>query len=152
MKCMLVKTACLALSFMILFLSCATIQPDTRPTLSEVCKTWIGGQAGDLMRSWGPPTTVIDDGEGGRIMTWKHDKNIMYTGPFIFGIYRTTAITKESYVSMWARPEGTIYFWKTNIPDEFRAKSGRGLHPAVATAGIGAVLFFGWILATKANN
>lgn len=38
--------------------------------VNEVMKSWVGHHYSDLIAAWGPPAQVLDDGSGGKIMTW----------------------------------------------------------------------------------
>lgn len=88
-------------------------------TPGMIMKSWVGHREEELLRQWGPPSKVIDNGRSGKIVTYVPDLNnkdgaktryvnarqpVEYIGPRNNEYKRT----KSFYVT----PMGTIYAWK----------------------------------------
>ena len=75
--------------FLVLALSgCATLQNEIKP--------WMGRSKTELMGSWGPPMSTQSDGQGGTIL-----------------FYSRVAGYSSAQIWMYARQDGTLYFWRT---------------------------------------
>ncbi len=73
------------LCLMTLFLSEAYYSTDRK------VKSWLGHNVNDLIMSWGPPTQVYDDGEGGKFIVYTERQ--VYVSPG----YSTTNTTGSAY-------------------------------------------------------
>lgn len=82
-------------------------------------QSWVGSTKAQLYQSWGPPSQITDDGQGGEILIYSQNVNlgqqagqiksngyggISYTNPQQMGYTRT----RMFYVDK----NGVIYNWK----------------------------------------
>jgi hypothetical protein len=89
----------------------------TERDINAIMNSWKGSKIDDVIASWGPPSQVIDDSNGGRIMIWTE-----FSSP----TSRGTAMTKNygsgsSFVNyipgktnnrtFWVDGNGIIYKW-----------------------------------------
>lgn len=49
--------------------------------LNKTMSSWEGHHFSELIMSWGPPSQVYDDGQGGRIFVYLIDHRYTYTEP-----------------------------------------------------------------------
>ena len=65
---------------LILFIAVTSITSCmTAEKMNEIMSSWKGHHFSDLIAAWGPPRQTLDDGQGGRIMTWTETRS--YTAP-----------------------------------------------------------------------
>ncbi len=110
------KASCVIFLCVIFCAGCMTEQK-----MNEIMKSWEGSHIDDLIAQWGPPKQVLDDGRGGKIMTWIESHS--YTSP---GTATTTDYGFEtSYTNytpgqtiswgnsrtFWVDKNGIIYKW-----------------------------------------
>ena len=74
----------------------------TQKKLSEQLNTWIGATKKDLIMSWGPPSSITSDGDGGEVL--------IYAQRIYVPAYR---IDYYNYKLMYVNSRGTIYHWLT---------------------------------------
>lgn len=43
--------------------------------LNETMNSWVGHSASELIMAWGPPQAVYDDGQGGRVVVYTHERH-----------------------------------------------------------------------------
>lgn len=96
--------------------------------MNEIMASWEERNVNDLMANWGPPTQVLDDGSGGRILCYQQSGNIYvpgtttttgsaytYGGMTNLNAYSTTTpgynIPVNKYRMFWANSSGIIYRW-----------------------------------------
>ena len=91
----------------------------TSQKMDETMKSWEGSNIDNLIASWGPPSQVLDDGRGGKIMTWAESRS--YTSPgraTTFGAGAGSSYTNYSpgqtttwtnTRTFWVDKNGTIY-------------------------------------------
>jgi hypothetical protein len=96
--------------------------------VNEVMKSWVGHHYSDLIAAWGPPAQVLDDGSGGKIMTWASTRSFTSPGyattnttANVYGSYGTansvttyTPPQTTSYTAsrtFWVNTDGIIYRW-----------------------------------------
>ena len=92
--------------------------------VSEAMQSWVGHHYSEVIGKWGPPTRVLDDVSGGKIMIWESTRSHTTPGyattePYGFlsrpsyeTTYtppRTTAYTTSR--TFWVNSEGIIYNW-----------------------------------------
>ena len=85
----------------------------------EVMDSWMGSTKAQLIQSWGPPTKVASDGQGGEILIY--DKSVsfaqspgqVYTQPYNNNVYYTNPesniITRSRM--FYINKQGVIYHW-----------------------------------------
>jgi hypothetical protein len=86
---------------------------------SKLMQSWVGSSKAQLYQSWGPPTRVTEDGQGGEILIYEsyvnmgqqpgqvytnYDGSIGYKSPQQRGYART----RMFYVNR----DGVIYSWR----------------------------------------
>ena len=94
---------------------------------SEINKTmqsWVGHHSSEVIAAWGPPSRVLDDGSGGKLLIWEYGRS--YTTPGYattqpYGVmshpyYQTTYQPPQTsgYTAsrtFWVNAEGVIYNW-----------------------------------------
>ena len=93
----------------------------TEQKMNEIMKSWEGSNIDDVIASWGPPSQVIDDSRGGKIMTWTEFRS--YTSPgtatttnYGFGTSYTNytpgqTATWTNSRTFWVDGNGIIYKW-----------------------------------------
>jgi hypothetical protein len=84
-----------------------------------IMKSWVGHREEELYRQWGPPSSVIDNGQNGKIVTYEPDTNnkdgikpkyINASQPPEYISPRLNEYKKAK--SFYITPLGTIYAWK----------------------------------------
>lgn len=96
------------MSILLLFtLSCATTS--TR----DAMQSWMGHDKAELLRDWGPPTSVFPDGKGGEIYTYSYNQQ---TGgwaiPTKVGVYYTAPEQYQTFRQFYINDEEKIYWWR----------------------------------------
>jgi hypothetical protein len=92
--------------------------------MNQIMASWEGQDANDLIANWGPPTQVMDDGSGGKILCYQQTGAIYvprtttgsaysYGGATSFNTYSTPgyAFPINKYRMFWVNTNGTIYRW-----------------------------------------
>ncbi|MGD0572744.1 MAG: hypothetical protein ABSB11_06950 [Sedimentisphaerales bacterium] len=44
--------------------------------MNKTMASWVGHNFNEVVASWGPPQSIMDDGKGGKIMTWSYAQTI----------------------------------------------------------------------------
>ena len=52
----------------------------TSSKMNEVMSSWMGHNVNDLIASWGPPSTVLSDGNGGQILAYDQSRQFVTQG------------------------------------------------------------------------
>lgn len=90
-------------------------------TTQQVMNSWIGHTKHELILSWGPPTSVMDDGNGGEILIYDKRINMGSTTNGSASVNsngnidyseRTRDGSFTSRRMMYVDKEGKIYYWK----------------------------------------
>lgn len=95
----------------LLLSSCATL---FGPSQKEVHDSWLGSTKVNLIQSWGPPTRITSDGQGGEVLTYEKSK----TGRVYYGTYiqNTDIYYSDIYYSdMFVDKSGKIYFYRYGV-------------------------------------
>ena len=86
---------------------------------SKVMSSWVGKTKADLYQSWGPPSRVTDDGQGGEILIYSATVNMgqtpgqVYNNPNGSVGYTTPQNNYYSKTRMfYANSSGVIYSWR----------------------------------------
>ena len=91
----------------ILFTGCATTNT------KAVMESWIDHNKSELIKSWGPPSRVTSDGDGGKILIYEQSSTSAYTLNNLFGIELdnpiTTINTRTQYYQFYTTSRGYIY-------------------------------------------
>lgn len=91
----------------------------------SVMNSWLGHHQSDLIRSWGPPSSVASDGAGGTILIYIVAPSPAVTAPAQIALndpnqpewVKQTAranlqANRPMQRMMYVRADGTIYFWR----------------------------------------
>ena len=99
------------------FFSCST-GLDTQK-LENSLNSWLYYDKAELVRSWGPPSRIESDQNGGQIFIYDQSskektEGMVWTNP---KTGMTTYTTPEEYtmylvIMMYVNPQGKIYHWK----------------------------------------
>ena len=54
----------------VLLLLCSIVSLGCAARINKMMATWEGQPVTELVAKWGPPTSVVDDGNGGKILTY----------------------------------------------------------------------------------
>jgi hypothetical protein len=88
--------------------------------MNQIMSSWEGQDVNDLIAGWGPPSQVLDDGNGGKIFCYQSSGTIYMPGTSTttfsgYNAYTTTtpgyAVPVNKYRMFWVNPGGTIYRW-----------------------------------------
>jgi hypothetical protein len=71
--------------------------------INDAMRSWVGHHYSDVIASWGPPAQVLDDGAGGKIMTWAATRSFTSPG------YATTSTTANVYGNFGTANSFTTY-------------------------------------------
>lgn len=111
--------------------------------MKEVMNSWMGHHYTELLASWGPPTNVYDDGQGGRVLQYMvqssytmpgrsytnsnayvqgqatYDANSIWGNAYGQGSSTTTYVPPQTYTqtryrTFWIDRSGKIYRWQLN--------------------------------------
>jgi len=80
--------------------------------------SWVGSTKGDLYQSWGPPSRVTDDGQGGEILIYESSVRLAQQPGTItsnYGQINYTTPQNNGYVRsrmFYVNKEGKIYNWR----------------------------------------
>lgn len=89
---------------------------------NNIMQSWVGSHYSEVIASWGPPTQILDNTDGGKIISWQRTATLMMPGtgttsysPLTGTAYTTyqpggTLTTRHSK-TFWADPNGIIYDW-----------------------------------------
>jgi hypothetical protein len=98
----------------IVFVGCAA-------RINKAMDSWTGHNYNELIASWGPPSQVLDDGSGGKIMVWTENRSYTSQGQATTrtdpsGTSHTTYSppqTRQWNASrmFWVNSNGVIYKW-----------------------------------------
>jgi hypothetical protein len=100
----------------------------TAGKMDAVMGSWQGRNVNDLVASWGPPTQVLDDGQGGKIYCYQVTSSVTVPGTSTTHgtAYKSgdqTRYDSQTYTSpeyryqvtkdrmFWVDKAGTIYRW-----------------------------------------
>ena len=107
---------------------------------NEIMNSWMGSHISAVIRSWGPPTQITDDGAGGHIYIWLprpispppttiQKRGVVRWNPLLqqYEYVEETSPTQtlnqtlqkitidihnSSYKMFYVRPNGIIYHWR----------------------------------------
>ena len=92
--------------------------------VSKTMQSWVGHNSSELIASWGPPTRVLDDGNGGKLFIYEYGRSYTSPGYATTQTYGTTSYPQyqttyyapqtSGYVAsrtFWVNSEGIIYNW-----------------------------------------
>src|SRR5690606_10767029 len=48
--------------------------------VNNVMQSWVGHHYTNLLMSWGPPSAIYEDGQGGRILVWAYNRQMTTPG------------------------------------------------------------------------
>ena len=89
---------------------CSTRQ-DNESQMNEMMASWEGHHYSDLIESWGPPTQIIDDGEGGEIVCYESTRSVTSGSIGRYGAYSGNTTSYNTYRMFWIDDDGNIYKW-----------------------------------------
>lgn len=108
---------------LVLLFSCASLiyLVPTTAGYNQLCDTWKGSSINDLIRSWGPPSQVLDMAGGGKLYTFTR-QSFSQSPTYAKTNYNTssakTTITGGEVERSWCTTSfetdsrGTIVFWR----------------------------------------
>ena len=80
--------------------------------------SWVGKTKAELYKSWGPPNTKMDDGQGGEILIYSSVENISIHQETLYDndkgeiTYTTPQNRQYSRIKMfYVNSKGIIYSW-----------------------------------------
>lgn len=93
--------------------------------MNDVMQSWVGAHESQLYMHWGPPTQVLDDGAGGKIVVYAINRQYVRPGratttvtDYGFGYAEATTtydppqvIEWSVYRAFWVNRQGYIYNW-----------------------------------------
>lgn len=96
--------------------------------MNQIMSSWEGNDVDDLIASWGPPTQVLDDGNGGKIFCYQQSGTVYMPGTTTttgnayrygnqvnYNEYTSStpgyAVPVNKYRMFWVNPNGIIYKW-----------------------------------------
>ena len=107
---------------------------------NEIMNSWMGSHISAVIRSWGPPTQITDDGAGGHIYIWLprpispppttiQKRGVVRWNPLLqqYEYVEETSPTQtlnqtlqkiaidihnSSYKMFYVHPNGIIYYWR----------------------------------------
>lgn len=93
--------------------------------VNEAMQSWVGAHESQLYMQWGPPTQVLDDGAGGKIVVYAINRQYVIPGRATttvteYGFGSSMATTTYSppqvvewsvYRAFWVNRQGYIYHW-----------------------------------------
>lgn len=94
----------------------------TAEQVNEIMNSWIGIHYSEVISEWGPPQQIIDDGRGGKIITWSHQSSILFPGTATTNINPFTGIATTTqapgmihninkYRTFYTAKDGIICKW-----------------------------------------
>lgn len=143
--------------FALAFLTGCTVFKPQGPTQAEALDSWMGHHYSGLIQSWGPPSGVYEDGQGGRVLVYSTEVSRVLPGYAVASaqagdgpsgdvwargesVYLPARVQRwDSYNMMYVRPDGTLYYWRTNRESEAEAVARRA-NDNLALLGVGVVL------------
>ncbi|MDY6836628.1 MAG: hypothetical protein SWH78_01520 [Thermodesulfobacteriota bacterium] len=111
---------CLLTSFALSLSGCAQGVSDFKKArkIDALMNSWVGHYQSELIASWGPPTRVVPDEEGGTVLTyeslkgtWGEEKDKRVVG----GTHYPTRPRQEGYAAtrmFYVNKKGIIHSWK----------------------------------------
>ena len=75
---------------------------------SEIINSWRGHHISEVIQSWGPYQQAIPNGQGGMIYSWQSP--VQVTMPVYGTILSRTVVRHQTF---YVRPDGIIYYWRT---------------------------------------
>jgi hypothetical protein len=97
--------------------------------MNQMMQSWEGHHYSKVVAKWGPPTRVIDESNGGKMMIWEETKTVTspgYAQTQPYGAYSKNVLMPTSYRTtyippqtntytksrtFWVNSEGIIYRW-----------------------------------------
>lgn len=100
--------------------------------INKAMNAWVGAPIGDVIASWGPPSSAYDDGYGGKVYVWEYENSVTMpgtattnttgsatrTGNTAYGsaTSQTTydpprTYSSQSYRMFFANADGIVYRW-----------------------------------------
>jgi hypothetical protein len=81
-------------------------------TRNQAMASWQGRTYDELLASWGPPSQIVDDGAGGKVVSYVQTRHLTTSRPTIYGLPDAT-VTRElqRYQMFWVNQDGIIYKW-----------------------------------------
>ncbi len=96
----------------------------TSSKMNEVMSSWMGHNVNDLIASWGPPSTVLSDGNGGQILAYDQSRQFVTQGSSSTTVnyignmaFANTTSSPGSVINIrrsrifWVDSNGLIYRW-----------------------------------------
>ena len=86
--------------------------------ISDTMASWVGHHKSTLIQSWGPPTSISDDGQGGEVFTYTYKRNMNTTHNTTYNKYNNSLNTisrNNSYQAIrmfYINKQGKIYHWR----------------------------------------
>ena len=86
--------------------------------ISETMQSWVGHHKSSLIQSWGPPSSISDDGKGGEIYIYNFNRNLNTTHTTTYNQYNNSLNTtsrNNSYTAnrmFFINKDGNIYNWR----------------------------------------
>jgi len=105
--------------YILLFLSFLALALTQCVSPSKIMQTWVGSTKAQLYQSWGPPTRVTDDGQGGEILIYEYNVNLGQQPGQVYrnydGTIGYTSPQQRGYVKtrmFYVNSNGVIYNWR----------------------------------------
>ena len=86
--------------------------------ISQTMASWVGHHKSSLIQSWGPPSNISSDGQGGEVYTYSYSRNNTQTSTTTYNQYNNSLNTTSRNNSYQAKrmffinKSGKIYSWK----------------------------------------
>lgn len=120
------------------FMFIATGCSINRQQINDEMALWEGCHYSKVIEAWGPPTQSLDDGKGGKILSWQSYSSFTLPGhaSTTFSDFSRTAYTTynpprthtiEKTETFWADPNGIIYNWSWTRNRKSGSKSLSGI-------------------------
>lgn len=100
--------------------------------INDEMNTWVGHTEHDLILSKGAPSISSDDGDGGKVLSYRQTNYTTVATPASYTnngfINPSIARTNENttYMDFYVNSSGVIYNWRTNIQKEERKDNPTG--------------------------
>ena len=87
-------------------------------TINRVLASWVGHRQSELLAFWGPPTKVVSDGKGGKMVIYESLKGRwgdQTKKPIVGGAHYFAKPTQPGYTAtrtFYVNEKGIVYAWK----------------------------------------
>jgi|ERR1035438_10870288 hypothetical protein len=95
----------------LLFVGCDTqkkLQEKETADETAALNSWLNHPKSELIRSWGAPTRVVSDGQGGEVLVYESERKMANV---VYNTYLEKTITY--YKEMFVNKDGLIYYGRS---------------------------------------